>query len=96
MAYFTASLPTNANPNILIMLYSVGANRGQLLYLVCIFYGGGRHILAGATNKQMVPITGRAPTLCVCAVSEQGRVLREVQSEGLCDDIVQRLRERNP
>ena len=30
---FTASLPTNANLNILVMFYSVGVNRAQLVYV---------------------------------------------------------------
>ena len=34
------SLPTNANPNIHVMFYSVGANRGQLLHIYSS--GGGR------------------------------------------------------
>ena len=40
-ACFTASLPTNANPNTHIMLYIVGANRGQLLYVHFMGWGGG-------------------------------------------------------
>ena len=33
MAYFTALLPTGANPNIHIMFHSVGVNRGLLFYI---------------------------------------------------------------
>ena len=46
---FTAPLPTNANPNIHTMFYSVGANRGQLLnmYILGGVGGGGRN----ATNR---------------------------------------------
>ena len=39
MACSTAPLPTNANPNIHKKLYSVSANRGQLLYIY--IWGGG-------------------------------------------------------
>ena len=38
MTCFTAPLPTNANPNMHRMLHSVGANRGQLLY---VYFTGG-------------------------------------------------------
>ena len=43
MTFLTASLPTNANPNIhssYTMFYRVGANRGQLIHVYLTWEGG--------------------------------------------------------
>ena len=75
MACFTASLPTNANPNIQIMYDSGSADRGQLLYVY--FMGGGRgnpRIMYGYSRMTVEPRIISMPGRSTSGFHRSGRL----------------------